>query len=46
MGFIEIGKYGLNIKTPTRLWQLFADSDGVCKAWCKNMLRVSAELRP
>ena len=28
------------VKTPSRVWQLSADSDAQCKAWKKNLLAV------
>lgn len=40
LGFLEVGKYGLTIKTQKRLWHLSAPSDGQCKAWRKNLVSV------
>ena len=44
-GFIEVGRYGVSIKTPKRLFQLFAESDSVCKAWRKNLVHVITQGR-
>ena len=40
-----MGRYGVSIKTPKRLFQLFAESDSVCKAWRKNLVHVITQGR-
>ena len=37
LGFLEKGKYGLNVKTPQRRWQLILENDQQVKAWKKNL---------
>ena len=38
---VELNKYALHIKTPSRTWQLFAESDLACKAWKIEKLRIT-----
>lgn len=40
VGFREVAKYCLNVRTPQRLWVFSSDADSQAKAWKKNLLQV------
>ena len=43
-GFLEMGKWGFEVRTPERTWSLSADVDSQCKAWKRNLENVASKL--
>jgi hypothetical protein len=41
LGLLDSDKYGINITTPHRVWQLWSETESQCRAWKKNLDAVA-----